>query len=202
MIVLLLLICAMPRTRSFNKEEVLSKATALFWEQGFERTSMADLFGVMRISRQSLYNTFGSKRLLFEAALQQYGQRFIDNTLAPMESAGADVETIREYFRALPQALIVKANRMGCLYVNSASEFGGLDKQMDRHSGAFYRRIRNAFTNVLENERGRGWEPKQDITMLAPLLVSVSYGMIIISKSGATELELGQAAESAVQLLI
>lgn len=202
MIVLLLLRYAMGRTRSFDKEEVLGKAMTLFWEQGYERRSMAELFRVMSISRQSLHNTFGSKRLLFEAALQLYTQRFTDKALAQMESADAGVKAIRMYFRLVPKTLGGKANQMGCLYVNSAAEFDGRDALRDQQFTEFYQRLRDAFKNALENECAHGWQPKQDIAMLAPLLVSISYGMTIIAKSGAAAVELDQAAEAAVQLLI
>ena len=119
-----------------------------------------------------------------------------------MESAAAGVEAIGMYFRLVPETLIVKANQMGCLYVNSAAEFGGRDGLRDQQFSGFYQRLRDAFKNALENEFARGWRPKQDIAMAAPLLVSISYGMTIIAKSGVTAVELDQAAETAVQLLI
>ena len=55
----------MARSKQFNTEEVLEKAIRLFWKQGFHATSMEDLVSTLGINRASMYNTFGSKQVLF-----------------------------------------------------------------------------------------------------------------------------------------
>ncbi|HKJ23740.1 MAG TPA: helix-turn-helix domain-containing protein, partial [Myxococcota bacterium] len=37
----------------------------LFWLRGYDGAGISELLGAMGISRQSLYDTFGSKRELF-----------------------------------------------------------------------------------------------------------------------------------------
>jgi len=44
----------------------------LFWVKDFEATSLDELLAVMKIGRQSLYDTFGDKRALFMEAPVQY----------------------------------------------------------------------------------------------------------------------------------
>ncbi|WP_246772684.1 TetR/AcrR family transcriptional regulator [Paenibacillus polymyxa] len=65
----------MSRSKEFDETEVLDKAMQLFWEQGYEKTSMTDLVKHMGIHRRSLYDTFGDKHTLFLMALDRY-----DNT--------------------------------------------------------------------------------------------------------------------------
>ncbi len=68
----------MPRTgrpRGFDKDETLRQALRLFWEQGYEATSLAQLKAAMGgISAASFYAAFGSKEDLFRAALDLYLQ--------------------------------------------------------------------------------------------------------------------------------
>ncbi len=44
----------------------------VFWEHGFERTSMENLLGRMKINRGSLYDTFGDKHSPYSEALTKY----------------------------------------------------------------------------------------------------------------------------------
>ena len=45
---------------------------ALFWERGYNATSISDLVDHLGVNRQSLYDTFGGKDHLFLAALERY----------------------------------------------------------------------------------------------------------------------------------
>ena len=62
----------MARTRSFDEDEVLDRAMALFWRKGFEATSIEELVSVSGINRASMYAVFGDKRRLFLAVLDHY----------------------------------------------------------------------------------------------------------------------------------
>src|SRR5260370_27082827 len=60
------------RPREFDEEEVLDVAMRLFWEHGFDGTSMSELTEAMGINRRSVYAAFGNKEALFTAALERY----------------------------------------------------------------------------------------------------------------------------------
>ena len=62
------------RTKEFDPEAALRAALELFWERGYEATSMADLVGHMGVARASIYATFGGKRALYLKALDRYGE--------------------------------------------------------------------------------------------------------------------------------
>ncbi|MFN0313680.1 MAG: TetR/AcrR family transcriptional regulator [Burkholderiales bacterium] len=64
----------MGRNPEFDKAEVVARALELFWTHGYEATSIEDLSGHLGIGRASLYNTFGDKRGVLQAALDLYGQ--------------------------------------------------------------------------------------------------------------------------------
>ncbi len=49
------------RPKNFNPEEALNKAMDLFWDRGFEATSIQDLVDNVGINRASMYDTFGDK---------------------------------------------------------------------------------------------------------------------------------------------
>jgi len=62
------------RPISFDKDAALEAAMLLFWERGFEGTSMADLTQAMNLSASSIYAAFGDKHSLFSHAVKRYLQ--------------------------------------------------------------------------------------------------------------------------------
>lgn len=63
------------RPRQFDEQATLDAAMLLFWRQGYEATSLAELREVTGLSSASLYNAFGSKEGLFERVVAHYVQR-------------------------------------------------------------------------------------------------------------------------------
>ena len=53
------------RPITFDKDPALEAAMLLFWERGFEGTSMANLTQVMELNPSSIYAAFGDKHRLF-----------------------------------------------------------------------------------------------------------------------------------------
>jgi AcrR family transcriptional regulator len=61
------------RPREFDRDEALKKAVELFWAQGYEGTTLADLQKAMGgITAPSFYAAFGSKEALFKEAVELY----------------------------------------------------------------------------------------------------------------------------------
>ncbi|WTW96535.1 TetR/AcrR family transcriptional regulator [Streptomycetaceae bacterium NBC_01309] len=60
------------RPRSFDPDAALDRALELFWQQGYEGTSLTELTAAMGINKPSLYAVFGNKEQLFAQALDRY----------------------------------------------------------------------------------------------------------------------------------
>ena len=60
------------RPAAFDKEAALDIAMRLFWERGYEGTSIADLSHAMGIHPSSIYAAFGDKQALFALAAKRY----------------------------------------------------------------------------------------------------------------------------------
>ncbi|OZU87037.1 TetR family transcriptional regulator [Virgibacillus indicus] len=118
----------MARIKEYDENEVLQKAMVLFWEQGYEKTSIQDLVTHMGIHRRSIYDTFGDKHTLFMRALDRYDEVIgikIDSQVKPLNS-------VKQAIRRLFEIAIYRneKNTIGCLTVNTAVELSLHDEEI------------------------------------------------------------------------
>lgn len=85
----------MGRPRVFDRQQAIEQAMHLFWEQGYETTSLSQLKAQIGggISAPSFYAAFGSKEALFNEAVQCYLESYArvtdglwDDDLPPREA--------------------------------------------------------------------------------------------------------------------
>ncbi|MBJ6760567.1 TetR/AcrR family transcriptional regulator [Myxococcaceae bacterium JPH2] len=149
----------MARTRTFNTDEAVRAARDLFWERGYEATSLADLEDATGLGRSSLYQAFGSKRGLYDAAVEHYLRHVIAPLIAPLEAPGATRQDVAEYFRTLSERLSRQLGLgvgRGCLILQTTSELAVRDAAA-REVGRTYReRLLAAFIHALTPPRGAG----------------------------------------------
>ncbi len=61
-----------------RKQEIMDTAIKLFYEKGYEKTSIADIAKAMHVALGLCYRYFPSKEALFDAAIDQYAQQQVD----------------------------------------------------------------------------------------------------------------------------
>jgi TetR/AcrR family transcriptional regulator, transcriptional repressor for nem operon len=142
----------MGRRKEFDEETVVRAARDVFWERGYASTSLADLQSATGLSRSSLYETYGSKRGLFDRVARSYLDEIIGPLLEPMEADGAGRAEVVAYFRALsrflrdsPRAIATR----GCLMLNTAMELNILDADAVRLVRGYRERVRAAIHHAL-----------------------------------------------------
>lgn len=112
----------MPWEKSFDPDEAIEEATQVFWNKGYEATSISDLTHAMSINKGSLYNAFGSKKKLFIMALLRYDRNNRMTILARLEELNDPVLIVSTLFDGLISESLTDGERKGCLLVNTALE--------------------------------------------------------------------------------
>ena len=119
----------MGRIQMFETVAIVRAARDVFWDKGFEATSVADLEEATGLRRSSLYHCFGSKRGLFDVAVRDYLDTVARPRLAVLRGGLADASALVEYFDALRTTVQDPGERSsrGCLLVNCAASLAAYD---------------------------------------------------------------------------
>ena len=119
------------RPREFNTEHALEVAMQQFWRAGYEATSLQDLLDVMKLSKSSLYQTYGSKHELFLRSIDFYQQTSVD----ALQQCLNDSPTSKAFMKKLLEDVIAEAaskKKKGCFLVNTANELSHRDKAVSK----------------------------------------------------------------------
>ncbi len=192
----------MARPCEFDRQEVLDKAMALFWRQGYESTSVQDLVDATGINRASMYNAFGDKHGLFVSAVDRYLETVTSKRVALLESNGSPKAAIEAYFNDLLQFSLGPGRRLGCLLTNSVVERAPRDSELDRKFAITLERMENRFLGLLERGQELGEiSSRQDATALAHFLLGSLTGLRVLARGGADEATLRDLVDTSLSVL-
>jgi AcrR family transcriptional regulator len=189
------------RPRTFDRDTALDAAVRLFWERGYEATSVGELTEAMGIRPASLYAAFGDKKALFREAAEAYG-RSLDGSF--VTRALAEEPTARRAFtRILHEAAAIytdPSHPPGCLVISAASNVTPQDAEI----ATFLRDLRNAnlqrFESRLRTAQADGELPAStDPKALAHYFAAVMQGMSQQARDGATHKTLTDIADQAMR---
>jgi TetR/AcrR family transcriptional repressor of nem operon len=195
----------MARPKEFDESKALREAMMLFWEKGYEATSMRDLMRRMQINRASLYGTYGDKRALFLRALQEYEQAFGYRTLLERARQGSPIEAIKSLFAEIIRSLmkISSVRKRGCLIQNTALELSPHDLEVGKRVKANFELCHRIFAEVLQLARKKGELHKsdQEIEELGIFLFANLSAIRSLAKVGMNESALRAVATNALRAL-
>jgi AcrR family transcriptional regulator len=90
----------MARTKEFDRDEALQAAIGVFCEKGYAAASTDELMRAMKISRQSMYDTFGDKRQLYLEAFQRYVADSINEEIGYLAKSSSPLAGIEKMLLA------------------------------------------------------------------------------------------------------
>ena len=189
----------MGRPLSFDRDAALEQAMLVFWQHGYETTSIVDLITRMGISAPSLYTAFGDKKRLFLEAMRRYAgdPAAIQATVAAAPSARA---AAREMMIAAARTYTGRATPKGCLLA-SATASGSADAADVQQAVA---EVRGSIAALLRTRIARdvadGALPAgTDPEALAGLVMAVNQGMSVLARDGAGRAQLLAIVDAALR---
>jgi AcrR family transcriptional regulator len=175
------------RPRGFDRNEALARAMEIFWERGYEATTLIDLQRVMGINAPSFYAAFGSKDELFREAIELYSE----TECAPMTRAINGATTARAAIEGLLRAATLSFRRpgkpRGCFVVLGATSCSEANTEITD-----LLRDRRASRHTVIKERLRqgvadgDMPPSVDLDATATFYATILDGLAIVARDGAS----------------
>ncbi|WP_067845555.1 TetR/AcrR family transcriptional regulator [Nocardia lijiangensis] len=174
----------MGRPKQFDPDAAVARATEVFWRKGYADTTPQDLVDALGIGKGSLYNTFGSKRALFERALEHYRDNQSTTVTELLEQPGPVKERLRAALLLVAETNLADPDRRGCFAVNTAAALGGADAEATEQVRRMFDRTESAFQSAIEEGQRAGEIARgRDSRATASMLLSTLIGMQVLSKT-------------------
>ncbi|MEU2560140.1 TetR/AcrR family transcriptional regulator [Streptomyces longispororuber] len=187
------------RPRSFDRDTALRRAMEVFWEQGYEATSMTDLTSAMGIASPSLYAAFGSKERLFQEAVALYNATegaAMTRALAEEPTACAAVEAV---LRENARVYAGEDRPSGCMIVLAATNCSPANAPVRDHLATWRRAGAEMMARRLERAVAEGELPAAtDTEAVAAFYTTVIQGMSVQARDGATRADLDKTVDRAM----
>lgn len=149
----------MGRQASYDRDEAVAKAQALFWAKGYHATSLKDLEAALNLRPGSIYAAFGSKEALFAEALRRYGDQSRDLVRESLARASSPLAGLAAHVRALgcvrPEAVPSRA----CMLVKTLLETPDDDPVLRRATEGMMQEMEAEFASAFAAARAAGELP-------------------------------------------
>lgn len=189
------------RKRGFDDQVALQTAMELFWRQGYEGTSVADLTKALGINPPSLYAAFGSKRDLFERTLDRY---MCERTVQLEEAMAQPTahEAVLALLTGRVEVFTAPGQPFGCMTVQAGLASGEPHHEIVDLLTAAREQMRQTVLDRFEKALADTDLPAgTDCAALARYVMAAIYGLSVEAASGAPREELTAAAILAAQVV-
>ena len=146
----------MPRVLTNSYEELVKKAQYLFWLKGYKSVSPKELASHLDVSVSTIYNKY-TKEMLFLDALKDYIRTCTDPVLSEIRESTEGVESFRNFFYKLIDALLTKTFPRSCLMVNTVMELRDEEPQVTTIYNEYFDNMIESYSIVLR----RAYELKE-----------------------------------------
>nr|WP_283094687.1 TetR/AcrR family transcriptional regulator [Paenibacillus sp. ATY16] len=162
---------------------VLRKAMEVFGHYGYEGTSLPILLQELGIARQSLYDTYGTKKDLFIKAVKHYVNEKSSAVVVYLEKSESVKEAINAIFREIVFVLQDENRRNECFILNSAIDQVPHEPEIAALFEEDRIKLERAFHDALvRGKRRQELSTEQDLQALARYLYHARYALTQVAK--------------------
>lgn len=191
------------RPKIFDREDALEKAMTLFWQHGYEGTSLSDLVAATGAKAPTLYAEFTNKEGLFRAVLEHYVARFTcQYETCLFSKTGSVTEVLETFLTTIAKCFTAEGTPAGCFIVTTSSGLGASSQDIaDTIKARHTVQDRSLARFLAERQQQGELSSHCDINHVAKYLSCIIRGMSVSARDGANCEELLRLVATTVRLL-
>ena len=181
----------MPRPRNHPESESLEQALRLFWEHGYDRTSIGELSKALGVGPSSIYNAFGNKQELFQRSLTHYADThlaFVPAIVAQSREHGLE-SSLRKLMKRLVDLYSETTTPCGCAIFQGGGGGGSDGAEGVNIAQAFRKEVYETLVKLLRSS-GTTDQLTAKPARLARYLLAVLSGLSQMACDGTSRNEL------------
>jgi len=188
------------RPPRLDREAAVHSAMLLFWERGYEGTTLEALLEAMGgIKPPSFYNAFGSKEELFRAAIDRYACTFGTPGLDILDASPSVREGLADMVRLSVENFTRPGYPRGCLLVSSATHCAPANNSAEAYVAGLRHQLPEAIKDRLGRAVAEGdLNPGADVSLIAAYYTMVLHGLAQRALDGESRETLLNIAEHAM----
>ncbi len=193
----------MARKKNFVEAEILEKALGLFWERGYNATSVQDLVDHLGINRASIYDTWGDKHGLYLETLKHYRQHTSSYLLEKLRSERSAKEIVKDFLYDVVNDSVTDEMRKGCFMANSATEMANCDNTVYRLFSENRIKMEAVLNELVKEGQERGeFATRFESQAYARFIFNTASGLRTLAKGTIAEKELNEVVDVALSALV
>lgn len=106
----------------FDEDQAIDAAMYLFWEKGFQLTSITDLATSMGVSSVTMHNIWGGKNEVFIKSLLRFLETRMNVIFKNFQDVEDPLESIGSMFDCLTRQTSTDSKDRGCFLINTVME--------------------------------------------------------------------------------
>ncbi|KZN13617.1 MULTISPECIES: TetR/AcrR family transcriptional regulator [Marinomonas] len=174
----------MSKKPRFDRQQVIEKATNLYWGKGYHATSMRHLQDAIDMRPGSIYAEFGSKDGVFKAAIEYYVQVSLDQLEQLRAQSDSPLNTLQRFVRLVVIESRQNAPSSMCLLAKTVAELTEEQGELFEQAKAALKRVEDAFAKLMTEAQQHNEISKQkDPQQLARLLQIQITGLRVYAKT-------------------
>ncbi|HNP37506.1 MAG TPA: TetR/AcrR family transcriptional regulator [Woeseiaceae bacterium] len=173
----------MSRAPGYDRIEVLGRATEVFWDRGYGRTSMADIVAATGLQPGSLYAAFGSKKGMFLEVLDQYNDRFLLRLERLSKEPRPALDAIESLLLTTAEEALDDTDQRGCLAINALLEMSGHEPDIAEHLLSHHAEVESVVASLIEKAQDEGdISRSRESHTLSAFLLNNLWGMRVVCR--------------------
>jgi TetR/AcrR family transcriptional regulator, copper-responsive repressor len=189
------------RPRCFDPEEALDRSLLLFWQKGFQNTSLDEIAEAVGVKKPSLYAAFGDKEMLFRKVIQRYSSKLSE----PVQALDRYAD-VREAINAFVELGIAggcsREHPRGCLLASAFADSTLLPPNLAKEIKALVNQADQAVAKRLKKAVRDGQLPPDfDVKGTAKFLITLMHGIALRIRAGERRADLQSMKKAALRCL-